>query len=1083
MCTRKEIARLGRGILALGMLFCAIGQANAQSQSANLIGLATDESGAALPAVDVQVRNVATGLTRSVQSTADGTYTIALLPAGEYRVRAQKSGFRVAERTGVMLAADSTVRIDFRLIIGEVTETVEVAAGGQVPFDTETGRLNLTIPERKILDLPYNQLGTLNLARYIPGAFSMSGSFEWSVAGLGNTQINQSFDGITVNNMNGGLGGGYYFSPSLDAVREVSYTVVNQSAENPFAATYSVVSKSGSNQVAGSFWWYLSHPEWNARDYFATTSPTGDLNHRVGGTLGGPILRNRTFFFADVQQERNTVPRQYNLLVPTDKLRGGDFSGLGTVRDPLTNELFPGNRIPVDRIPDAVRNMMDFYLPQPNVARDENFGFFNETVNRNTRLQHYNIRVDHKFSNTSNLMARVLRQTFTDYNNLSAPVPVWGEIKRLNPTWGASASHTWVLSPRLLNEARIGWSLAPDESSGDLDGAAAVQQLGLTGYDITLPHVATAPALSITGLSSIGSPRVPIREDRVWHISNSLTWMAGRHTVKAGTLIRPMTLNQQLPELQDVFGSLDFTGTYTGLGMGDFLLGLPETTSRIARAYDTSREITQVHWFVQDDFRLSETLTLNLGLRFERNPEAIEDTFNLVSIFDPATGSIVVPTDQQRELLDPRVRALVPVLLASDVGFDEKGIIDQRNKHWYPRVGVAWRPFGDARTVVRAGYGVYATDNANLFSAIGGGLYAVSETFDNTIGPNGPLFQLPQVFPAGGGTQPIAPGALSVSTQQRGRPVAYSQQWNVSFEHELRPNLSMRLSYQGNRNTNLGVYSNLNQPTASTDPFDQSRRPYPLYRDIPIAEFRGSSSFNGLTAALSKRFSSGFLFDVTYSVQRDVGDAFTYFGGQNEDRYNFARDRGNTPYIPRQRFTAQYIWELPFGRDRHFGADWNGLLQWVAGGWQVSGFFAAQSGLFFTPTFSGVDTSNTQRFGGRADAIGDGTLSGDERTIERWFDAAAYAIPANGTFGNVKPFSLEGPGRWVMDFGVYKEFGPWAGHQRLRFQATFINLFNHPAFGLPVADITSPAVGQILSTDNTEGGGGRTVQLGLRYTF
>jgi hypothetical protein len=559
--------------------------------------------------------------------------------------------------------------------------------------------------------------------------------------------------------------------------------------------------------------------------------------------------------------------------------------------------------------------------------------------------------------------------------------------------------------------------------------------------------------------------------------------MAGRHTVKTGFLIRPMTLNQQLPELQGVFGGFNFTGTFTGQGMGDFLLGLPQTTNRIARAYDTSRTITQTHWFVQDDFRLGERLTLNLGLRFERNPEPIEVRSDLVSIFDPNTGSIVVPTETQRAMIDPRVTALVPVILARDAGFDEESIIGQRNKYWYPRASAAWRPFGDARTVLRAGFGLYATDNANLFSAVGGGLYAVSETFDNRIGPNGPLFQLPQMFPTTGSTQPIAPGTLSISTQQRERPVAYSQQWNVSFEREVVRNLTVRLSYQGNRSRNLGVNSNLNQPPAGPAPFDQSRRPYPLYRNITISEFRGQSTFNGLTAAVSRRFSGGLLFDVAYSVQRELSDAFTYFGGQNEDRDDFSRDRGNTQYIPRQRFTAQYIWELPFGHDRRFGSTWRGPVQWIAGGWQVSGFFAAQTGLFFTPTFGGVDTSNTQRIGGRADAVGAGTLSGDARSIRRWFDPSAFAIPGNGTFGNAQPGSLEGPGRWVKDFGIYKAFKPWNDGRQMRVEATFINVFNHPAFGLPVADITSPTAGQILSTDGTEGGGGRTVQLGFRFTF
>jgi len=1073
-------ALLRLALLTAIAVMCGSQLANAQLLNGTIVGTLKDPSGGVVTNARVEVRNVDTQLVRSASTDETGSYEAAGLPPGAYRIQASAPGFgtKIIER--VDLRYGSRLRVDIDLNLDEFATKVTVAANSML-FETETGRLNLTIPERKILDLPYNQLGTLNLGRYIPGTFAMSGSFEWSVAGLGNTQINQTFDGITVNNMNGGVGGGYYFSPSLDAVQEVSYTAVNQSAENPFATTYAVISKSGGPKLKGSLWWYLSNNEWNARNFFARTSPTGKVNHRFGGTLGGPVIRDRTFFFADMQQEANTLLRQFNSLVPTNKLRGGDFSGLTAVRDPVTNAPFLNNQIPSARIPESVRRTMDFYLPQPNVARDDNFGFFNATVNRKTRLQHYNFRVDHRFTDSNSLMVRVLRQLVADQNNLSAPVPAWGEIKRLNPTSLFGAGNTWVLSSRLVNEARLGWSFAPDESSGDLNGADVVQQLGLTGYSIELPNVATVPAISIGGLSSVGSPRVPIREDRVWHVSDTLSWMAGRHTVKAGVLVRPMTLNQQLPELQALFGSLNFTGTYTGHGMGDFLLGLPQTTTRTAGANDINRKITQVHWFVQDDIRLGNRLTLNLGLRFERNPEPVEKNANLVFIFDPQTGSIVVPGEQQRERLDPRVRAIVPVTLAREAGFDEEKIVGQQNRYWYPRTGLAWRPFGNTRTVLRAGYGMYATDNANLYSAIGGP-YAVNETFDNAVGPSGPLFQFPRIFPAEG-SRSIAPGTLSIGTQQRTRPVPYSQQWNVSIERELMPNLGARLSYQGNKNTNLAINSNLNQPLASIEPFDQRRRPYPLYRNITISEFRGSSVFHGLTAALTKRFSDGFLFDLAYSWQRDVSDAFTYFGGSNEDRYNFRRDRGNTPYIPRQRLTAQYVWELPFGSGRRFGSAWDGPVQWIAGGWQISGFFAAQTGQFFTPTFSGIDASNTQRFGGRADVVGDWKVPDNERSIQRWFNPAAFAIPANRTFGNAGPFTLEGPGRWVKDFGIYKEFPLFGGNRRFRVEATFVNVFNHPAFAMPVADITNPAVGQIVSTDNTEGGGGRTVQVGLRYSF
>ncbi len=1064
--------------LAVFAAVCSVPAAHAQLLNGAIVGSVRDPSGKTIAKARVELRNLSTQLARTASTDDDGSYEAAGLPPGGYRLQASASGFVTKVIDRVDLRYGSRLRVDIDMTIGEVAVQVSVTEDSML-LETETGRLNLTIPERKVLDLPYNQLGTLNLGRYIPGTFPMSGNFEWSVAGLGNTQINQTFDGITVNNMNGGVGGGYYYSPTLDAVQEVSYTVLNQSAENPFATTFAVVSKSGGPQMHGSAWWYLSNNEWNARNFFARTAPTGKLNHRFGGTLGGPIVRDRTFYFIDLQQEKNTLLRQYNLVVPTSKLRGGNFSGLAAVRDPLSNTPFAGAQIPLARIPESVRRTMDFYLPQPNVANNDNFGFYNQTVERSTRLQHYNFRVDHRFGDGNTLMVRLMRQLATDYNNLSAPVPAWGEIRRLNPTWMFGAGNTWVLSPRVVNEARLGWSFAPDESSGDLRGADVVQQLGLTGYSLALPNVATVPAVSITGLSAIGSPRVPIREDRIWHASDTVTWMSGRHTIKAGTLVRPMTLVQQLPELQAVFGTFTFTGTYSGQGMGDFLLGLPQTTTRTARSDDIKRKITQAHWFAQDDIRLNNRLTLNLGLRFEWNPEPIEKNNNLVYIFDPRTGSVVVPTEEQRKLVDPRLQAVVPVILARDAGFDETKIIGQQNWYWHPRAGLAWRPFGDTRTVFRGGYGIYATDNANLFSPLGGP-YTVNETFDNTIGANGPLFQMPRVFPADG-SRSIAPGTLSISTQQRGRRVPYSQQWNLSAERELARNLAARLTYQGSKNTNLGFNYNLNQPPASTAAFDQSRRPFPLYRNITLSEFRGNSVFHGITAALTKRFADGFSFDLAYSWSKDISDAFTYFGGGNENRYDFRRDRGNTQYIPRQRFTAQYIWELPFGRGRKLGSDWSGPAQWIGGGWQISGFFAAQTGQYFTPTFSGPDTSNTQRFGGRADVVGEWEISNPG--IQRWFNPSAFAIPANGRFGTVGPFTLVGPGRWVKDFGIYKEFALFGDRHRFRVEGTFINVFNHAAFAAPVSDITNPTAGQILATDGTEGGGGRTVQIGLRYRF
>jgi hypothetical protein len=256
-----------------------------------------------------------------------------------------------------------------------------------------------------------------------------------------------------------------------------------------------------------------------------------------------------------------------------------------------------------------------------------------------------------------------------------------------------------------------------------------------------------------------------------------------------------------------------------------------------------------------------------------------------------------------------------------------------------------------------------------------------------------------------------------------------------------------------------------------------------LFRNIILNEFRGNSSYNGLQAVLSRRFARGLQFDAAYSWNRDINDAFTFLGGANEDNFNFARDRGNGGWTPRQRFTVQFIWQLPFGHGRALGNGWPGPLDGLLGGWQLSGMFASQTGIWVTPTFSGRDTSNTQRIGGRADVIGDWRLPEDQRTLQRWFNTSAFAIPQNGKFGNAGPNSIQGPGRWGQDLGVYKEIPVWGEKRVMRFEATFINVFNHPNFGPPVVNLSSADFGSIRSTDGTEGGNGRTMQFSLRYRF
>ncbi|MBC7925735.1 MAG: carboxypeptidase regulatory-like domain-containing protein [Bryobacteraceae bacterium] len=1076
--------------MALLLIAAACFPAPGQQLTGSIVGAVTDQTPTSIPNAAVEIINVATQARRTTTTNATGDYEISALLPGRYTVTVVHPGFQSKTISNIALANAARLRVDVEMPVGEVASKITVAAA-ETLIETETARINETLTPRQVTDLPFNQLhNTIKLARFIPGTYAAGGGgFEWTGAGMGNGTINQAMDGITSNSPNNGNTGGFPASPSLDAVQEVSYTMVNQTAENPYGSTFSVITKSGSNEYHGSLWWFLSNNAWNARNFFATTAPGGDPTHRFGGTFGGPVLKNRLFFFADVAQEIVSQLRQYNDTVPTQKLRSGDFSGLPAIRDPLTNIAFPNNIIPASRINDTGRRLLEYYYQNPTVPRDNNFGLFAFTANPPTKFYHYLGRGDYRISDKQNLMARVSFDRYTDDLQLAPANPAWGSFPRTTDTLFVSVSHTFVLTPNLLNEARFGTSKIPDFSSGTLDGPGEVAKLGLTGYPQALPQVASLPALNVAGLTSLAAPRIVLSSANSPLFLDTVSFQRRNQSIKAGVWIRnAMQTTNYLPALQGVFGTLDFTGAFSGNGVADLLLGLPRTTSRVAQPNEITTVATAMHWFIQDEIQLSRRLTLTAGLRFEHNPAARESVSNLNFVFDPNSGRVIVPGQEQLNRIDPKVRAAVPFGLASDIGADTSTLLNQQTKQWYPRVGLAYRPFGNATTVVRAGYGMYALDNLLIFNQTGGP-YAATQTFDNSITGSTALFQLPRIFPDTA-ERPLTPGSLNLESQQRERKSTYFQQWNFSVEHALNSTTSLRVSYIGNRTTHLPFRYNLNQPRASTLPFDQSRRPYPLFRDIGLVEYRGNAQFHGLTTVLSKRFSSGFSYDLAYLFSRDLGTAFIAASGFNNpalihNRYDFSGERGPAPFTPRQRFTAQVIWQLPFGRGRMFANRVHRSVDAIAGGWQLSGFTAIQSGLYTTPIFSGPDPANTQRFSGRANVVGEWRIPEDQRTLQRWFNPSAFALPAPGTFGNAGPFSIQGPGRWVQDLGIFKEFS-LLGENRLvtRIEGTFLNVFNHAAFSVPNANISQPAtLGSITSTINAEGGGGRNMQFALRFRF
>ena len=1063
----------------------------AQELVGSIIGTVTDPSGAPIAGAKVEARNVATQVARSITTNATGDFEAASLMPGNYNVTAQTSGFETKVVQNVTLTEGARLRINVQLKVGQVSTMVSVMAT-PVPMETDTPRINEDLTAKQILDLPYNQADSADyLSRFVPGtAPAESGVF--SGIGMDNVGIGTNYDGFSNTNTNNGFGTSMN---SLDAVDSISYNEANQTAELPFPSTLTMITKSGGPHFHGSAFEYMGKPDWNARNFFATTAPTGPMSHRFGGTFSGPIIKDRLFFFADVQYQRMISPTTINQVVPTDKVRQGDLSGLTQAHDPITGVNFVNNQVPVNATAKAILN---FYYPEATVPTNANFGFYNVTYNGTALIQNYNIRTDWRMTDKQNMTVRFQRawSTTTSYgNNLS-----WGPLTSLGPHWDVSVAHTYAISAHLVNDLRGDFDTAPGHSTTNLKGADIVNTtLGLLGYpaNVISNSIPAIPTFSITNLGSFGSPRLTYRWDTYGAIMDTLTYIRGRNTFKGGFYFRPIKKTQPAVgnNLQTLYGTASFTGKFTGYGIADFLEGLPATSSDYGRYDLLQTRANQIQWFIQDDIRVNKNFTLNVGLRWESAELRHEVSKGEVSAFDYQTGKVIVPGQAQFNLLPANVQASVPVEFASAAGLPPDTLNNDHSFRWLPRVGFAYRPFGDTKTVVRVGYGLYKYE---IGTAPVGGAYSAQQTFTNSITAGVPLMQLPTLFPASGGTAAIKAGSYSPGTVgsilNTHSLRAYVQEWNVTLERMITPNTSLRLSYIGNQQTHLPIVIDFNTPPASTVAFTQARRPYPFYSDIYSIEWEGNDSLNGFTAVVERRLSKGLVFDFTYMLQHYIGQAYGSDGtldgltagtisqgwaGLNP--YDLSHDRGNIPYVPRNRGFLTFVYELPFGRGRSFGRNISRPTDAVLGGWELSGVTTLSSGNYFWPFFSGPDPANTNQFIGKVNQVADWHLS--NRTNTQWFNTAAFGLPASGTYGNVSPNLMEGPSRWDHDMGIYKDF-KIGENKTIRVEGTFINIFNHPNFGLPASNISSPTTfGKITSTNNVEGGGGRTTQIGVHFRF
>ena len=1084
--------------------------AYAQVTTADLVGTIKDSSHAVLPGARVTVTNQATGVSRSATTGPDGNYIFTSLQPGTYTLSAEIAGFRKVERTGVQLQVNQRAQIDLDLEVGQLGETL-VIEGTAPLLESQSSVLGSVIQEKQVQDLPLNGRNFVQLATLSPGVSGagsgmrgtiMSGTrpddlrpgTELFVNGNRENSNNYLIDGIDNNTR---LTLVIVMRPNVEAIREFKVQTNLYSADqgrNP-GGQVNVVTKSGGNTVHGTGYGFLRDDTFDANNFFSNRAgqpKPAFKQHQFGGAIGGPILKNRTFFFADYDGFRQDQGRVFVNTVPTAKMRRGDFSELSTpIYDPLTTVAgpngtftrspFPGNIIPPSRFDPVTAKLMNAY-PLPTSA-----ALSNNLVTSPTRTQDWNqfdVRVDHTQSERDNFLVRYSWSKTATTNPFTFPdVQIAGLSKEVGlgnedtfaGTSGLVAQHAvlgWVhvLSPRLVLDTRVGYNRF------NLDFAQAGVEVGdQLGEQLGVPNSNQQdeqngiPIINVGSYTGIGQSRsLPIlRDENTLQAVVNLTYAADKHTIKAGFDVR----RRHMSEFQTNRGNgrFNFSPNITnnpanntgGHVMASFLLGAPSLIEQDYLLADVSIRGTEYSFYVADDWRATSKLSLNLGLRYELDTPFSEKD-NQWASFDPATAT---------------------VLVAGRNGVSETAGIKTFYKAFAPRLGFAYQL--GARTVVRGGAGIFWNTPGN-----GGNVLRLHRHV-----PFGPIYsfnpgnqfvtrRVSDGFPAIPSLN-LANADVPVGTVIGVDPdyqPGYARQFNLTVERQMASSLLLKASYVGNQGRHLDTSYNLNQAIPGAGAVN-NRRPFfavrPTLADVTWAVSDGTADYHALQLSAEKRLSHGLSGLLAYTWSHSIDTVGQSFGGGADgplpqDPRNRLADRGNSPFDIRHRLTIAWNYQLPFGKgQRWLGGD--GAAAYLLGGWQVNGINTFQTGLPFTPTLNAA-VANTGT-GSRPDRIGDGgTLTGP--TVDRWFDTSAFATPASFTFGNSGRNILYGPGRVNFDFSLFKDF-PVNDRVKVQFRAEAFNLFNHPQFDLPNAAIGAGNAGTITGIVGTP----RQIQFGAKIVF
>jgi hypothetical protein len=1071
------------------------------------------------------VRNQGTNATRVALTNDDGDFSVPLLPPGVYEVSAEKAGFRRSVYGNVNLNVDQTVRVDFVLQIGQPSEQVVVTES--VPLvQTDTSTLGQVIDRKQVGELPLNERNFLTFALLVPGGqLPVQGSQNSTQGGAisvnGAREQSNDFllDGVDNNDL---YINQYSVLPSVDAIQEFKVQSSDYSAEfgRSGGAQVNVVLKSGTNQFHGSGFEFFRNRNLDAKNFFdepdctpesiqGTCAPIPRLDrNQFGGTLGGPLRKDNTFFFVSYEglRLRQATTREATVPSQTELAEAGGFAGLlgqlGNFGFPFSVPLNPAGTAALNLIPAANVALPDLgdsstYVSAPVIQNTVNLltiKLDRQAGSNNTFTGHYSLFTENNFNPFDPVNA------FTDLPGYGATA-----INR-----GQNAGFTWthVFNSHWVNEARLGFNRLRGADFQQDSGINVAQQLGFPTVSIN-PVDWGYPNVNLYGFDGIGEPvNYPQdRHDNTYEFADNLAWNTGRHQFKFGTDIRRFQLNDYLDFISR--GDWFFEGeTAQGLAQGlaqvlppavlnicpggitncppqvgalaQLMTGVPDYVVTETGNTNNGLRTSGLGVYVQDDIRVLPRFTLNVGLRWEFNSPPME-IHNRFSVPDLSVNPM---------LCNPLVPAY-PDCAFTQAGTD--GIPRAtygRNLHDFaPRIGIAWRPLKTERFVVRSAYGIFYDENilnlnilprfnppfVDIFAAVNS---SGSSVIQNILSQPG----IPE------------PQANFVSPNFRD---AYMQDWNVDLQYEVQPNWMIDLAYVGTKGTHLPATRDMNEE----NPFTQAT-PYPEFNSILVVEPRANSIYNALQFRSEKRVRQGLAFLAAYTWSRSIDDDSAVFSGSvgsgvPQDSYDFRLDRGLSDFQVEQRFVLSYVYDLPFGPGRKWLSN-PGIFNHLFGSWQTAGIATMQTGSPYTVNMPSTQAGTTITSFGvpyRPDLVGDPNKAGPVaanpgcsapsqiHTPNSWFNPCALASPLNPFLGTEGRNVLIGPGLNNLDFSMLKEIPFRHEGRRLEIRFEFFNLFNIPHFDIPGRTFGTAALGVVQSANEYGDKPPRQIQLGLKYIF